>query len=159
MEKATPEDLIAKAIQVDCPEPQAGKQLSVWIRPIEPGVIVAVLGGIPSLMAGEKNSGDTTAREFALMREVAARGIISPELTYGDEPDPTGDKPWWGMVRLANRAAIVNAIMAASGLTEPAGGGPLERFHLEPRSETGMPCASDAGAVAEKSERTPVAAD
>lgn len=148
MEKATAADLIAAPITVDCPEPQAGKQLSVVIRPIEPGVIVAVLGGVPSLLAGEKDAADTTTREFALMREVASRGILSPALTFGDQPE--GDAPWWGMVRLANRAAIVNAIMAASGLTEPAAGGPLERFHREPGGQAGMPCAEDAGAVAEE---------
>jgi len=144
-ENATGADLVADDVTVECPELQRGKRLVVVVRPVDAAAIAAALGGIPPLVdPAAKQEKGSLAEEFALMREVGRLGIVSPEMTFGEKPEP--GRAWWGMVRPANRTAIVIAIMQASGLL--ADGGPLGRFHSEPEGDGPSADAARVGETA-----------
>lgn len=142
-ERATEADFIGAEVEVECPELQGGKRLVAKVGPVDAEAVLASFGGVPALPTNDGASPERDlAREMHLMREIAKHGIRWPAFTFGLQPEP--GRPWWGKVRPANRVAIVNAIMEASGLS--ADGGPLGRFPDEP---AGVGTGADAGRTGE----------
>lgn len=145
VERATAADFQVREVAVALPEPQAGKLLEVVVRSVDVERFIAKVGGVaPYGLPGAPTEPSDGTRELALMREVAALGIVSPTFSFGPEPEP--DKAWWGMVRPANRVAIVNGILAASEVT--ADGGPLGRFPADAGGAGGGAGAGRTGEAA-----------
>lgn len=155
-ERITEADLVCEDRTVECPELQGGKRLVVVVRAVDCPSIVACFKGIPAIAAANAGAASIDkATEFALMREIARHGLVSPALTFGDAPEPA--RAWWGKVSLTNRMAIATAIAEVSGVM--ADGGPLGRFPGEPAGDGFVDGAGRTVEASAEPVAAPVAAD
>lgn len=121
LEVSRPSDIVRESALVSLPTMQGGKTIVVRVQAVPVVDLLAALDGIPGANAAPSPSAVKTFAEIRAdiikadgpSRAVAALGLIEPDFAFDQRE---GGKAFWGDLLPANQAAVIEAIMTASGM-------------------------------------------